>query len=343
MKSIFLTYTFLYFIENMQNMEEDYYKILGVNYDATDEDIKKVYKKLAIMYHPDKVSADKKEESTKMFQKISEANEVLSNKEKRIEYDNNFFFPEFQSIKNDDTPFTLNLTLKDVYLGCVKKIKITKKAIIDKSTKEVIKKDLNRTWRRCTKCKGNGIITETMRHGNMLFQTQKRCDICQGQRVILFTNYDISNVIEILDINIPKGIKNGEQHRFANQGDSLPGSLPGDMVITLNIENRYEGFSRLDNSNKLQYKQRILLSEALCGGSFKIKTIDERILYVNFTDPIKFGDTKTIKCEGINGDDLIINFDIVFPELNDLQKAEILKILPTITIEKNEDDVAYKL
>ena len=64
---------------------KDYYKILGINIHATTIDIKKSYRKLAIKYHPDKNNNSK--ESEEIFKKISEAYEVLSNKEKKRDYD----------------------------------------------------------------------------------------------------------------------------------------------------------------------------------------------------------------------------------------------------------------
>jgi DnaJ family protein C protein 3 len=67
---------------------KDYYKILGVARTATDRDIKKSFRKLALQWHPDKHPVDKKDEVEKMFRDISEANEVLSDPVKKQKYDN---------------------------------------------------------------------------------------------------------------------------------------------------------------------------------------------------------------------------------------------------------------
>ena len=66
--------------------ETDYYKLLGVQKNASEQDINKAYKKLAVKYHPDK-NPDQKELAEENFKKVSEAYEVLSNKEKRATYD----------------------------------------------------------------------------------------------------------------------------------------------------------------------------------------------------------------------------------------------------------------
>ena len=76
---------------------KDYYKILGININATTIDIKKSYRKLAIKYHPDKNNNSK--ESEEIFKKISEAYEVLSNKEKRRDYDSQYHYKD-NSLQN---------------------------------------------------------------------------------------------------------------------------------------------------------------------------------------------------------------------------------------------------
>ena len=78
---------YYYIIDNcVRKMAKNYYEILGVSKTATEDEIKKAYRKLAVKYHPDKNEGDK--EAEKKFQEISEAYNVLSNKEKRSEYDN---------------------------------------------------------------------------------------------------------------------------------------------------------------------------------------------------------------------------------------------------------------
>ena len=90
----------------MSNNKKDYYEILGVPKDASDDVIRKAYKKLAIKWHPDKHVDDKKEAEEK-FKEISEAYSVLSDKEKRKEYDNGGIdFEDFGDFDNFD-PFAM--------------------------------------------------------------------------------------------------------------------------------------------------------------------------------------------------------------------------------------------
>ena len=89
--------------------QKDYYKILGVSKDASDDDIKKAYRKLAMKYHPDRwVNGTEKEkkDAEQKFKEISEANEVLSDPQKRQMYDNGGFefntdgFDPFEMFRN---------------------------------------------------------------------------------------------------------------------------------------------------------------------------------------------------------------------------------------------------
>jgi curved DNA-binding protein CbpA len=89
--------------------QEDYYKILGVGKDATDAEIKKAYRKLALKWHPDK-NQDKREEAEEKFKKINEAYSVLSDKNKRRQYDHGGMHFDFGNFNADDI-------FKDVFGG----------------------------------------------------------------------------------------------------------------------------------------------------------------------------------------------------------------------------------
>jgi DnaJ-class molecular chaperone len=339
----------------------DFYKVLGVDKNASDDDIKKAYRKLAIKYHPDKAPTDKKEEYTTMFQQISEANEILSDPEKRKIYNergrdglradnvnqqaqqaqqaamndilSKMFggggFPGMQQRKAEPTVHTITLTLRDVYTGVSKKLKITKKVIARRGG-DIIKDNLERTWTACNQCGGNGFITRIMQQGNQMLHMQQPCGTCNGCGHTLTNDYELREVAELIDINIPKGVQNGEQHRLPNQGNCIPGVLPGDIIIVIQADSACDGFTR--NGNDLLYTQPILLSEALCGGNFQLTLLDGKTISIAF-DSVGFvagrgSETKTINGLGINGN-LLITFDIQFPKLNDAQKGFIMEVLPT--------------
>ena len=362
---------------------DDYYEILGVSKDATENDIKKSYYKLAREFHPDKAPSDKKEEYTKRFAKINEANEVLSDANKRQIYDqvgveglsadrnpfsqngmNPFdMFPDIfgqmfgqgqargrsrsnQSRKNKETIFQLKVSLVDAYKGTTKKLKITKTVVANKETKEPVDlKDLESTWSKCKKCEGEGQVVEIRQLGNMIQQTQRGCDKCSAKGVILKDKYMILEVTETLEIDVKKCVQDSEHIILEGGGNTTVGCLPGDLIIVFQVNDKHDLFKR--HNNDLIYHHKILLSDALCGFSFKIKTLDDRTLFITCSDIIKPGSNKIIKGEGIKGADLKIEFEIIFPSqvFHKDKKRELLKLLPVPEkkVNKGNSDIEYKI
>jgi len=326
----------------------DFYKTLGVEKNATEDEIKKAYRKLAIKFHPDKAPAGKEDEYTQKFQKITEANEVLSSPEKREIYDRqgieglknpqqnpfagdfsdffrnfaSFGVPQRQQRKNSDTVFQLDLTLKDTYKGTTKKIKITKQAIVDQKG-EIIKENLEKTWGPCKSCKGQGMTMKIIQNGPMIQQFQQNCDDCSGNGVSLLKGFKIKEVSEIINIDIPKGLNNGEQRRFDKQGNCSPGVIPGDIVVVFRVAD-CNGFTR--NGLNLEYTHPTSLSEALCGGSFNLVMLDDNFITINFDFiTMKNGqvEKKMVPNLGFNGGNLVISFSITFPDLTEKQRQSL--------------------
>lgn len=181
-------------------MEKNLYDILGVSKDATQEEIKKAYRKLSLKYHPDKHVSDTPEEQKKneeLFKEVANAYDVLSNPEKRQQYDN----PPQSSNDFMDDDFFWNPfgTRKKVNRGTDCKIKISI------SIKDLFKKTYSKNFEyhrnvRCTKCNGEGgtgkhscpscngtgKIIQSYRNGNTIFQRYLGdCKQCKGTGVII--------------------------------------------------------------------------------------------------------------------------------------------------------------
>ena len=121
--------------------ELNYYQILDVKYNCNLEDIKKAYKKKALIYHPDKASKDKKKEYEEIFKNITKAYSILNDEESRINYNfmngfnntnifnddifNTYTYKDEFKIKLEDTYINLNVSLNEVYYGSEKNIKYT--------------------------------------------------------------------------------------------------------------------------------------------------------------------------------------------------------------------------
>lgn len=194
---------------------EDLYKILGVSKTATDDEIRKAYKKLAIKYHPDKNPGNK--DAEEMFKKVSGAYEVLSNKEKRQQYDmggmNNPFGNSsgfrrpgggnpFEDIFGGGFGFedifggmggrqqnpenvvkninaSLNVTFEEAVNGCVKNLTL-KTPIICKECKGT-GEDVHSKIVTCQTCHGNGYIVDHMNFLNAIRGGRMRCPQCNGK------------------------------------------------------------------------------------------------------------------------------------------------------------------
>ncbi len=331
----------------------DYYQILGIEKNASDEEIKKAYKKKALKCHPDKAADDQKNTASAEFQKISTAYEVLIDNQKRQIYDTrgesglkdipvvnpnndtaNFGFVSRRKVA--DMCFVINLTLKDLLLGTVKKIKVTRQVIVHKQTKDIIT-DVDTTWRACITCNGQGCKIFIVQIGFFAQPVRQDCQVCAGSGVCLNNDYALTQSVDIIDVAFGKAVNHGEQQRYHGRGNYALGHLPGDIVLTVHMPSHQDGFTRVGNN--LTWTQNILLSEALCGSTFKLTTLDDKEIYITYTS-VSPGETKTINNFGINGGNLVINFNIAFPSLDDTQKAAILRILPNA--EKiNQNTVGY--
>lgn len=338
-------------------MEKDYYEILGIQKDATEKEIKKVYHKLAIKFHPDKAPEDKMEEYTQKFQQIGEAYEVLSNPDKKRIYDEtgsvnfqenanpfdmfremfgnfsfNGFAPSEKKVKKS-TPVVhqVNLKLEDLFNGKSIKLKITKKCIFRKDLSEPQKDNLEETWDKCKICKGNGFKTQIKQIApGFITQSNIQCQECSSSGSILKPNYELKDYQEIFEIKIERGMDVKKEHIIVEAGNCYPGTHPGDIIIVFQLVNHDKFHVR--NSNLIM-NQKILLCEALCGSEFIVKHLDNSLIKIKTKEIIKPGVIKTLKGRGMptrNGcGDLIIIFDIEFPDsLLIHQKKNLKKFLP---------------
>tara|TARA_Y100001970_G_scaffold186363_1_gene226679 strand:+ start:18130 stop:19305 length:1176 start_codon:yes stop_codon:yes gene_type:complete len=333
---------------------ERLYNILGVNKNATKIEIKKAYRKLAMKYHPDK---NKDSDSEEKFKEISGAYEILGDDDKRKRYDS--FGEEGINSRRGGNPFggfsnifgfssnnrvsknrveKINVSLEDIYnskplnINLNKKIKCTlcngRGGMFDTS---VIK---------CDKCNGQGKVMRVIQIGpGMIQQVVQPCNNCKqtgkiiknGEECTRCDGKKLETIKKNIDISL-LGVSDGDKiviHGEANEDISCEET--GDLILVI-VEKKNEKFRR--EGNDLYIKQKILLSEALCGVKFIIEHMDERKIYVEHNDIITPGMKKMIVNEGMvdkNGfsGNLVIEFDIVFPKKLDSERKNYLgKLLP---------------
>lgn len=303
-------------------IETEYYDILGVKPDASDDEIKKAYRKLAVKEHPDK-NQNNLEEATKKFQGISEAFSVLSDPEKRKMYDmagksgsagggggvdpfemfremfnnNSSGFGGFHErmTKEKPTPpptvHKINMSLADLYKGKLCNIKLNQKVnCSDCNGKGTNNLD---AIQRCPDCKGRGQVQQMRQIGpNMIQQSTVVCSKCKGKGKYISNPEDIcksckgNKVVKVsnnIEVDIKAGTSFGQEIKLKEKGDRHPDmDLAGDLIV---IPVEMEGFNPSNlkrKDNDLHLMYELQLVEALCGCKIVITQLDNRKLIVNY-------------------------------------------------------------
>ena len=249
--------------------QKDYYEILGVNRNASDEEIKKAYRQLAHRYHPDKNPGDKNAEEH--FKEINAAYEVLKNPDKRAQY-NRFGYAEagtasgfgqeagfgvdFQDLFGDvfgdffgasrkrtrgqrgaDLRYDMEVTFEEAAFGTEKKIKLPKAAKCQKCNGSGAKPGTSPT--PCPTCHGRGQVS----YQQGFFSISRPCSRCRGEGAIIKEPCaecnGIGRIKEIksLNVKVPPGVETDTRLRLSGEGESgIHGGHSGDLYIIINVK-----------------------------------------------------------------------------------------------------------
>lgn len=225
--------------------KDNYYSILGVNENATQDDIKKAYRKLAITHHPDKGGSEE------TFKKISEAYDTLSDTNKRNQYDNrnngpfggegfnpfsdmfgNMFSQNFR--RGNDRVINLSVGVLESFKGEDKIINYTRELKCDTCNGQGGEKT------RCHVCDGNGYRTIKI-GGNMFSQmVRQTCGNCRGSGQVFKTVCHSCNgkttkpTMETIKIKLPHGVDDSQFLKMQGNGDYSNGGY-GNLVIKINV------------------------------------------------------------------------------------------------------------
>jgi len=355
--------------------ETGFYDILGVAPTATDSELKKAYRKLALKYHPDK---NKEPGSEEKFKSISMAYEVLVDPKKRELYDKGgeealkgggsggFDFHSPMDIfdlffggggrggggrrgprKGKDVIHQLKVPLEDMYNGSTRKLALQKNVICTKCEGRGGKEGC---VSKCNNCRGTGMSVRIQQIGpGMVQQIQSVCGECRGEGEVIDAKHrckhcqgkKIVKERKILEVHIDKGMKDNQQIRFSGEGDQEPDLEPGDIVIVLD-EQEHDRFRR--RGNDLIMTMQLELVEALCGFQKTVTTLDNRTLVITSLpgEVIKHEDIKCVMGEGMpmyrdpfEKGRLIIQFGVTFPR-NNFLPAKSMDILEKVLPAREE-------
>jgi DnaJ family protein A protein 2 len=369
----------------------NYYDILGISKTVSIDEIKKAYKKMCLKWHPDK-NPDNIEEAKIEFQKIQEAYEVLSDDEKRNIYDKygkdglkqqghdydpgdifsrvfggNPFMSGFMNMNvnvrqqeqrqpiGPNKLFNLELSLEDIYNGCIKNLNIKRRIKCGGCNATGSKMG---KYNKCETCNGSGMRMVIRQLGpGMIQQSSTQCNTCNGigkyvkesDKCDLCKGGKYDFTIKLMEVELEKGIKNGEHIRLKGMSDEVDtADEAGDIILEITEKKRDDIYREGDN---LVIKKAILLSEALCGLSISFVLPNGEMVLIESDKIIKPNMRHTISGLGFynknrkgNGD-LIFEFEIVFPEnLQDTRKDLIKKLLPKRLKETNINNLkSYKI
>lgn len=354
---------------------KDYYELLGVSRNATEAELKKAFRGLALKYHPDRNPDNK--ESEEKFKEINQAYSVLSDPEKRANYDRygtaegvgpghgaftgagfgdifEDIFGDFfgggqrrtRAAKGSDLRYDLDITLEESAFGAEKNIDIPR-------------------WERCSPCGGSGSKpgkspvtcshckgTGQLRFQQGFFSVSRTCGSCRGAGTIITDpcaeckGAGKVKKVRTITVKIPPGVDSGSRLRMSGEGE--PGSYggpPGDLYIIIDIK---EHPLFLRKGNDIYYELSITFPQAALGAEVEIPTLEEsaQLKIPPGTQP---GKAFHVKGKGIprlgghgRGDEIVV-VSLEVPKHITPRQRELLEEFAQISSEKSSKTFKDKL
>ena len=313
--------------------KRDYYEVLGVGKDASADQIKSAYRKKAVKYHPDKNKGDKAAEDK--FKEASEAYHVLSNSERKQNYDNfghaafenggggrsgfgNFdFSSHFSDIFEDffgegfgggrrsrrsnnrgsDLRYDLTISLEEAYTGKKQDIKFSTSEKCNTCSGSGSKP--GHDVGSCSMCGGHGQV----RSSQGFFTVQQTCPQCAGSGEEITNPCNSCNgqgkkqASKRLSVTIPKGVDDGTRIRLSGKGEAgSRGASNGDLYLFINVD-RHDLFKRSDVN--LFFEFPISIADAALGTTIEIPTIDGGKAKIKIPDGTQNGKQFRLKGKGM--------------------------------------------
>jgi len=287
--------------------KRDYYEVLGVQRDATEQDLKAAYRRLAVKYHPDKNPGDV--EAEERFKEIAEAYQVLSSADLRAKYDRfghagvgagagagfgGQGFPGFEDILSDlfgfgevfgqrggrragprrgsDLRYDIKIALEEAATGLKTKIRVPRLETCEACNGNGAASGSSPT--RCTTCSGAGQV----RYQQGFFSVSRTCSACRGTgKIIKDACKECRGEGRVerektLEIKIPAGVDTGSRLRIAGEGEAGEvGAARGDLYVIIHIKD-HDFFERRDAN--LYCNVPLSFTQAALGAEVSVPTLD---------------------------------------------------------------------
>jgi len=345
-------------------MGKDYYKSLGISKGASDDEIKKAYRKMALKYHPDKNKSPGAEDK---FKEIAEAYDVLSDAKKKEVYDKygedglkggmgsgpssrgsttggnfqNYSFhgdphETFRMFFGNENPFESFFSFGGGPHGGngglghspFFQFQSSGQGPDDMDVDDPFGQHMGGFGQPRQRRQDPAIVRELqVSLEEILTGTTKKLKITR--KVMNPDGRSTRNEDKILTIDIRPGWKAGTKITFPKEGDQTPNNIPADIVFVIK-DKPHNQFVR--DGIDIRHKMRLSLRDALCGTTIQVPTLSGRKIPVALNDVVKPTTQKRIQGEGLpvtktpsKRGDLIVEFNIIFPDKIPVATKEILK------------------
>ncbi|PYS41263.1 MAG: molecular chaperone DnaJ [Acidobacteria bacterium] len=364
------------------NGKRDYYEVLGVSRNSSEQEIKSAYRKLALQYHPDRNPGNK--EAEEKFKEAAEAYSVLSDPPKRASYDrfghagvgtagggfggfDPNVFADFSDILGDifgfgdffgggrrgarvqrgaDLRYDVDLTFEEAAFGTTKKIKVPRHEACNECGGTGAQKGSGPTT--CPTCNGYGQVR--LQQG--FFSITRTCNQCHGTGQVIKNRCPAcrgeGRVVrdKTLELRIPAGVDVGSKLRVAGEGDAgAKSGPPGDLYVVLNVQ-EHEFFERRDHD--LYCHIPITFPQAALGAHIIVPTLEHEDEKLPIPAGTQTGSTFRIKGRGISKrggsarGDLYVTVDVVVPTKLSREQRDLLSKLAS-TIEMENKPIQKKI
>ncbi len=293
--------------------KRDYYEVLGVNRNASEADIKKAYRRLAMKFHPDRIADGEREVAETKFKEAKEAYEILSDAQKRTAYDqfghagvdpsmggggggpgganfSDIFGDVFGDIfsggggrgrgqrpnRGADLRYNLQLTLEEAVFGTNVQVKVP--TLVECSSCGGSGARKGSKPKTCGTCNGVGQVR--MQQG--FFSIQQTCPQCHGRGTVISdpcgSCHGQGRIEEhkTLSVKVPPGVDTGDRIRLAGEGEAGElGGPPGDLYVQVAVK-PHDIFTREDAN--LFCEVPICITTAALGGEMEVPTLDGKVV-----------------------------------------------------------------
>jgi len=325
-------------------MKNDFYSVLGVEKTASQEEIKKAYKKLAKKYHPDLNPDDP--DAIEKHKSVTEAYSVLSDENKRRRYDSPSFgnnlgevFANYgknmqrrQYEKSLDIKMKLHISFEESFNGCVKKVVVSRKSPCDNCNSTGWEKAFT-----CVRCKGTGFQSRSVKTGpNSQITMNATCEECNGQgrkfqdKCVKCKDGYLESSQEEIEVNVPKGSDNGFYLQLEGKGETGLDHT-GDLYLFIQV-NPHDFYER--DGLDIHCQIPVTYTKLIFGGEINIPCMDGQIS-AKIPEGTQFGAKLKLRGQGFTFQnqkgDMIIHLYTPIPKnineeyINKLKELQVLE------------------